>query len=254
MQEISVLFADDLSVVSKRFCEYLNLGFKIKTCAKNGEAVLDELRRNNYDVIVMDVFLQTIDALGVLLRLKDMNPKRKPAIIIESSMNNPSIENEFIRNGANAYLIKPVSPNVLISKIKAIAENRYKNALMFTNTKPDNEVMVTDILNNMAVSIKMKGYRYLRYAIVSAIENPELLNGITTELYPYVANRYAASATCVERDIRTAINSAWKNGDIIAFSRYFGYNRTTRNKAPTNAEFIARIVDEILLKYKIQYA
>ncbi len=253
MSRLSVLFADDFEDVSKRFCEFCDLGFDYRTCEKDGSIVLEELVKNPVDVLVIDIFMNGLDAFGVLERLKKLNPLITPAVIVLSSVDNPTIKNEFIKNGASFYLKRPVKTELLISKIKEIQKNREINGLPSNATiyRDFCDTIITDYIQEFCIPAHIKGYKYLRYGIKMSVENPQLLGGMTTRLYPLIAEKYDVSSASVERTIRSAIETAWERGSMEAFSKYFGYNSQIRRKHPTNAEFIARFTDEIRIKYNI---
>jgi DNA-binding response OmpR family regulator len=148
MGRLTVLFADDFDEVSKRFCEYKNLGFDYRTCEKDGSIVLDELRKNPVDVVVMDFVMKGIDALGVLERMRTINPLYAPAVIILSSVDSIALRNEFYSKGAEVYLRKPVKTEVLISKINEIKRNRDMNNLKSNSDRyrEESEVIITKII------------------------------------------------------------------------------------------------------------
>lgn len=253
MSRLSVLFADDFEEVSKRFCEFRDVGFNYRTCAKDGSVVLEELVRNPVDVVVMDFFMKSIDALGVLERFKNLNPLISPAVIVVSSVENATIKNEFLKKGADYYLHKSVKTEVLIAKIKEVKHNKEINkissdAIAYFN---DSSAIITDIIQEICVPAHVKGYNYLRDGIKLSVETPQYLNAVTTRLYPAIAMKYDVSSESVERSIRNAIKIAWDRGSQDAFSKYFGYNSKIRKKQPTNAEFIAKIADELRIKYNV---
>jgi two-component system response regulator (stage 0 sporulation protein A) len=253
MSELSVLFADDFENVEKNFSGFSKLGFTYRTCGKDGNVVLDELMKNPVDVIVIDFFMKSLDALGVLERFSNLNPLITPAVIVISGIDNPTIKNEVIKKGASVYLNKPVKPSVIISKIMEIKKNREMNQLPSSALSYylDSEAIVTKAIQELCIPAHLKGYKYLRIAIKYSIEDAKLVNTMTTILYPKVAENYDVSSESVERSIRTAIQLAWDRGNPEAFSKYFGYNSQVRKKRPTNAEFIARIADEIRIKYNV---
>ena len=253
MSGLSVLFADDNESVAKNFSGFSKLGFTYRTCEKDGNVVLDELIKNPVDVIVIDFFMKSIDALGVLERLGNLNPLITPAVIVVSGIDNHTIKNEVLKKGASFYLNKPIKPSHIISKIMEIKKNREVNHLPSNALAYhiDSEAIVTDVIQELCIPAHIKGYKYLRVAIKYCIEDAKLVNTMTTILYPMVAKTYSVSSESVERSIRTAIQLAWDRGNPEAFSKYFGYNSQVRKKKPTNAEFIARIADEIRIKYNV---
>ena len=253
MGRLTVLVADDFEEVSKRFSGYKNLGFDYRTCGKDGSIVLEELYKNPVDVVVMDFVMKGIDALGVLERMRTMNPLYTPAVIILSSIDSIALKNEFYRKGAEFYLSKPVKTEELISKINEVKRNREMNNLKSNSARyhEESDVIITGIIQQLCVPAHLKGYNYLRRAIKLCVETPALANTITKELYPDIATNYSVTSESVERNIRTAIELAWQRGNDDVFSKYFGYNKQMRKSRPTNAEFIARISDEIRLVYDV---
>lgn len=253
MGRLTVLFADDFEEVSKRFSGYKNIGFDYKTCEKDGSRVLEELYKNPVDVVVMDFVMKSIDALGVLERMRTMNPLYTPAVIVLSSVDSIALKNEFYSKGADFYLRKPVKTEELISKINEVKRNRETNNLNSNSDRyrEESEVIITKIIQQLCVPAHLKGYNYLRYAIKLCVETPQLANTVTKELYPGVAINYAVTSESVERNIRTAIELAWQRGNDDGFSKYFGYNKQMGKNRPTNAEFIARISDEIRIIYDV---
>ncbi len=253
MSELSVLFADTPENVERDFSGFSNLGFTYRTCEKDGNVVLDELTKNPVDVIVTDFFMKNLDVLGVLERFKRLNPLITPAVIVLSGIENSTIKNEVIKKGASYYLNKPVKPSVILSKIMEIKKNREVNHLPSNALAyyVNDEAIITKIIQELCIPAHLKGYKYLRLAIKYGVEDARLVNSITTVLYPMVAKEYNVSSESVERSIRTAIQLAWDRGNPEAFFKYFSYNSQVRKKRPTNAEFIARIADEIRIKYNV---
>lgn len=253
MSELSVLFADDFEEISNKFSGYKNLGFSFRTCEKDGGVVLEELFKNPVDVVVLDFFMKSIDALGVLERIRIMNPLYTPAVIVLSSVDSLSIKNEFYKKGAYFYLKKPVNTDLLISKLIEIKNVRKSNNLKSNAQKyfEESEAIITQVIQQICIPAHVKGYNYIRYAIKLCVESPSYVNAVTKQLYPAIARTYSVSSNSVERDIRTAIDLAWTRGNMDGFSKYFGYNYLLRKKRPTNAEFIARISDEIRITYNV---
>lgn len=253
MSGLSVLFADDSYDVTNRFAGFSNLGFTFRTCEKDGNIVLEELIKNPVDVIVIDFFMKGLDALGVLERFKNLNPLITPAVIVLSNIDNPTIKNEVIKKGAHFYLVNPVKTETLISRIleikRTIDSNDYRSDSLAYYI--DSDSIITKVIQEIRIPAHLKGYKYIRVAIKYSVEDAHLENSMTTKLYPMVAESYKVTSESVERSIRTAIQFAWDRGNQDAFSKYFGYNHLVRKKRPTNAEFIARIADEIRIKYNV---
>jgi two-component system response regulator (stage 0 sporulation protein A) len=169
---------------------------------------------------------------------------KMPAFIITSSYDNEFIERQVMESGAFYYLLKPYDAEDLCSVIKnAMAEK-------ISNLSDDMEIVVTDIIHQLGVPAHIKGYHYLRTAILYSIEDKNLLDSVTKLLYPTVAGIYETTSSRVERAIRHAIEIAWDRGNIDTLNSFFGYTVDTSKGKPTNSEFIALITDKLRLQYK----
>ena len=181
-----------------------------------------------------------------------------PTFIVVSSFGRPSLEREVMSAGASYFMIKPVSYSDIIEKILQI---NYKSQL--SNGKEQNpkgiidykdnssmEVKITEILHQIGVPAHIKGYHYLRNSIMMSIENPEIINSVTKQLYPSVAHNFETTSSRVERAIRHAIEVAWDRGDIDILNSYFGYTIHNSRGKPTNSEFIAMISDRLRLSLR----
>lgn len=230
-------------------------GFQVTVLEKNGQIVLDYLRGNKTDVILMDAFMQNIDALGVLKQMKNIPFEKKPAVILMSAVDNSKFEQELINEGADYCLLKPFDIELMTQRVRQLA-NWYKDdkdKLIIDYSKPngDVEIIISDIMHQIGIPAHIKGYQYLRSSILMAIENPEFIHAITKELYPTIAKMYKTTSSRVERAIRHAIEVAWDRGNVDVLSAYFGYTIQSARGKPTNSEFIAMISDKLRLKMKI---
>lgn len=229
-------------------------GFEVFMIAKDGLAVIEQIKEDKPDVLVMDGFMAHVDGLGVLSKIKEMNPEKKPVILFTSSVDNPEFEKEVMAAGADYYFIKPFDADMLVQRIKQVTA--WKNRKMKAETaetgyEDDLEVTVSEIMHQIGVPAHIKGYQYLRTAIMLSINDVMMLESVTKVLYPTVAKIYKTTPSRVERAIRHAIEVAWDRGDVDVLSSYFGYTiQNTRGK-PTNSEFIAMISDKLRLKLKI---
>lgn len=119
------------------------------------------------------------------------------------------------------------------------------------NREVDLEVMVTEIIHQIGVPAHIKGYHYLRDAIIMCVQTPEIINSVTKQLYPNVAKLHDTTSSRVERAIRHAIEVAWDRGDVDTLNSYFGYTIHNQRGKPTNSEFIAMIADKLRLRLKV---
>ena len=147
--------------------------------------------------------------------------------------------------GAAMYISKPYNESALIDNLTQLAEKRSSQL-----HAPGLEELVTSIIHEVGVPAHIKGYQYVREAIMITVEDMEVINSVTKVLYPEVAKRYHTTPSRVERAIRHAIEVAWDRGDLETLQRFFGYTVSNAKGKPTNSEFIAMISDRIRLKIK----
>ncbi len=223
-------------------------GYNTVLVEKDGAQVLTRLRFEKPDIIVMDAFMLHIDALGVMKQIKEMSDIKRPMIVILSSVDNPHFENEIMSAGADYYFLKPVDVEILAQRLSQLTG--WKSHGYSKNNVTDIEVIVSDIMHQIGVPAHIKGYMYLREAIILSINNTEMMGSVTKLLYPTVAKTYKTTSSRVERAIRHAIEVAWDRGDVDVLSSYFGYTIQSSRGKPTNSEFIAMIADKLRLQLK----
>lgn len=241
----------DITRVSKSVLA--SKGFEVETCQKDGKAVLQAIKMYLPDVAVIEMYMANLDAAAVLKALSNEKLSKKPAVIVTANFNNGLMEREVLEAGASYFLLKPFDYDMLTERINSLTNGGL--SLVRRNQRTpleeiDLEVMVTEILHQIGVPAHIKGYHYLRSSIMLAIEDKEMINHITKELYPTVAKLYKTTATRVERAIRHAIEVAWDRGDVDVLNNYFGYTIHNQKGKPTNSEFVAMIADKICLKIK----
>ncbi|WP_419066797.1 sporulation transcription factor Spo0A, partial [Hominenteromicrobium sp.] len=217
----------------------------VVTVNRNGTALLTKIRDEKPDVVVMDLFMAGVDALGVMHAVK-AEGLPKPVFIITAAYSSNALERQIMEAGADYYAIQPFSKTEIIDRIFTLAgaAQHPSNG----TSRSDLRIQVTEILHQIGVPAHIKGYHYLRDSIIMAIEDPEIINAVTKQLYPSVAKQYETTSSRVERAIRHAIEVAWDRGDVDVLNSYFGYTiHNTRGK-PTNSEFIAMISDKLCLQ------
>ncbi len=226
-------------------------GFLNIDVAQNGEHALEKLRTSPYDVTIVDLWISGVDGIGIIRNAHSICEKL-PAFILMSPINKQSLLIEASDAGADVCLLKPFDNTSLISHINALININSK-----ANTSPalagnaaDMEAQVTKIIHQIGVPAHIKGYQYLRTAILMTIEDNDIINSVTKILYPTVAKKYQTTTSRVERAIRHAIEVAWDRGDVDTLNSYFGYTIQNNRGKPTNSEFIAMIADNLRLKYK----
>lgn len=235
--------------------------------ASDGWECLEQIAKYSPDIIVLDMVMPRLDGLGVLEQLK--NKENSPKVIILSAFSNDSMIHRAITKGASDYLLKPYDLEGLYTRIMDVLADYpdvnhteglvlghhsavVKDELQKNGKRPGKgnpEVDVTTLLHDMGIPAHVKGYQYLRDAILMALEDTQLLSAITKVLYPTIAEKYETTASRVERAIRHAIELGWQHGNVDLMTDYFGYSiRQTKGK-PTNSEFIAMVSDRMRLNY-----
>lgn len=228
-------------------------GHEVMLVPKDGVEVISKVQSNTPDVLLMDAFMPRVDALGVMKALQNLKLSKKPLIMIMSSVDNSRFEQEILSSGADYYFIKPFDVNVLAERISQLTGwNRTgQENILKPDDNADLQMIVSEIMHQIGVPAHIKGYQYLREAIILSINDNEMMNSVTKLLYPSVAKTFSTTSSRVERAIRHAIEVAWDRGDVDVLSSYFGYTIQNQRGKPTNSEFIAMISDRLKLRMKI---
>ena len=252
-----ILIADENAGERQILREALSrAGWRLVDEASNGEEALKKLRENHYDAALVDMMLTRLDGIGVLrgykatLKAGDV----PPVLLVISPIANQTMIAEAVAAGADLCLMKPYDKESLCEHLRRLLAGRgntgstpKKNA----DAIPDIETQVTKIIHQIGVPAHIKGYQYLRTAILLTIQDSDIINSVTKVLYPSVAKKYQTTTSRVERAIRHAIEVAWDRGDVDTLNSYFGYTIQNNRGKPTNSEFIAMIADNLRLRYKL---
>ena len=252
-KKIKVLIAEEASEFMTESSElFEEKGFDAQFCEKNGHRLLENMDAFCPDVVLMDMFMSGLDGVGVMRTVKESNRTGKPIFVIVSSFDSAMLEKEALRAGAAYYVIKPYRTADLLDRISELVtcyrEEQPLPTCQVYSIDHDLELTITGILHQIGVPAHIKGYHYLRSSIMMSVKQPEIINAITKELYPSVANKYNTTSSRVERAIRHAIEVAWDRGDVDVLNSYFGYTIHNSRGKPTNSEFIAMISDRLRLK------
>lgn len=199
-------------------------GMYVMTRPKDGTALLETIKSDAPDVVVMDAILPHMDAIELMKKVQASGGKR-PQFIVTSAYDNPFIEKQVMQGGAAYFMLKPFEISALGERITSLTQGGMtgRNAPGTENM----EIVVTDVIHQLGVPAHIKGYHYLREAILSSIEDPELLESVTKLLYPTVAKRFDTTSSRVERAIRHAIEIAWDRGNLDTLNAFFGYTVNT---------------------------
>ena len=207
-------------------------------CSKDGEELLNRIKAEQPDVVLMDSFMTRLDAIGVMRSVR-RDKLKAPLFIVFSSFHNAILEQQVMNSG--------LCQNI-VNMTKRSKESFIGNPVTFDAFGI--ELKVTEILHEIGVPAHIKGYHYLRDSIIMSVEHPEIINAVTKQLYPSVAKKYETTSSRVERAIRHAIEVAWDRGDVDVLNSYFGYTIHNDRGKPTNSEFIAMISDKLRLQIK----
>ena len=266
-EKITVLIADDNPEFSKTLATYLENeeDMEIVGIARDGVEALDEVKEKLPDVAILDVIMPHLDGLGVLERINNSNIVKKPICIMLSAVGQDKITQKAIALGAEYYVVKPFDIELLIRRIREIKNFRpmpnnnfisreiTQRAYIEIDNKKGNEnleALVTNMIHEVGVPAHIKGYQYLREAIMMVVNDIDVINQITKSLYPQIAQKFNTTPSRVERAIRHAIEVAWGRGEPTVMENIFGYKISAAKGKPTNSEFIAMSSDKLRLELK----
>ena len=248
MDKIRFLMSDTGADITPRCREALEQqGVEVTVVEKDGSKVLQKMLAVRPNVVLLDAFMPGLDALTIKQRYNAAG-EWHTSFFVTGAFQSEEMVQELLDEGFSYYFVKPFDESVLVNRVLKAA-SKPEQHLTFTTADSD-EVTVTEILHQIGVPAHIKGYQYLREAILMAVEDPEIINAVTKQLYPSVAKRYNTTSSRVERAIRHAIEVAWDRGDVDTLNRYFGYTIHNMRGKPTNSEFIAMIADKIRLDKK----
>ena len=279
--KITILISDDNPDFANTLTGYIEEDeeFEIIAIARDGKEAVEMILNTEPDVVLLDVIMPHLDGIGVLEKINAAQMKKHPLCIMLSAVGQDKITQRALELGAEYYAIKPFDIKVLLNRIKEI--RLYKQQPQFKNSNINNyninnnmnnytsreikapyieispekkknqenlEALVTNVIHEVGVPAHIKGYQYLREAIMMVVNNIDIINQITKQLYPDIANKYHTTPSRVERAIRHAIEVAWGRGQAEVVENIFGYIISAAKGKPTNSEFIAMISDKLRLK------
>ena len=225
--------------------------------AKNGEEMCQIIKDKQPDVVLLDLIMPKMDGLTVMDRINhDKTVSKHPYFIVITAVGQEKITEDAFNKGANYYMMKPFQNEMLLERIRSAGRMPHGMETRNSEAASENrgeslETRVTNMLHEIGIPAHIKGYHYLRDAIMMAVDDMDVLNAITKILYPTVAKKYQTTSSRVERAIRHAIEVAWGRGKIEVIEDMFGYTVSAGKGKPTNSEFIALIADKLRIEYKM---
>lgn len=225
--------------------------FEVCAASSNGNTAIEMIKRGNPAVAVVDLVLTGLDGFGVLDYIRENNPDCLTIAI--GGFRDDKIVDQAIEHGAVYYLIKPVSSQTVLDRIKDLSDSPAVNYKVTTDMRDKRKAgsldeKISNIFTTIGIPPHIKGFSYLREGIKFAVEDPSIINRVTKELYPKIAERFFTTPSKVERAIRHAIEVAWNRGRSDAISSIFGARVYIGNERPTNSEFIALVADKLILE------
>ena len=260
MEHLRVAVADDNQKILDVLDEIISTDKELDLVgkAKNGEEMCQIIKDRKPDVVLLDLIMPKMDGLTVMEKVgQDKTVGKRPYFIVITAVGQEKITEDAFNKGANYYVMKPFNNSMLLERIKSVRnvprtpERKNDESTAENSMKTENlENRVTNMLHEIGIPAHIKGYHYLRDAIIMAVNDMDVLNAITKILYPTVAKKYQTTSSRVERAIRHAIEVAWSRGKLDTLDELFGYTVSTGKGKPTNSEFIALIADTIQLEYR----
>lgn len=266
MSKINVAIVDDnermLNLLENILAEDSDI--EVVGRADNGIDAVEMIKEKKPDIVLLDLIMPKLDGLGVMEKIRKETESKKqiPAFIVVTAIGQEAITENAFNLGASYYIMKPFDNNIILTRIKQIKGELHTKLIetpkMSTVENKSNymernlESDVTNIIHEIGVPAHIKGYQYLRDAIMMSVNDAEMLHSITKLLYPSIAKRHKTTPSRVERAIRHAIEVAWSRGKMDTIDELFGYTVNNGKGKPTNSEFVALIADKIRLEYKLR--
>ena len=246
MDKVRFLMSDTGAEITAACREALEQkGVEVTVVEKDGSKVLQKMLTVRPQVVLLDAFMPGLDALAIKQKYDAAAGGLHTSFFVTGAFQSEEMIQELLNEGFAYYFVKPFDENVLASRVIKAAHGQQKRVV---NTCVDSdELKVTEILHQIGVPAHIKGYQFLRDAILLTMDDPEYINAVTKRLYPEIAKRNNTTASRVERAIRHAIEVAWDRGDVDTLNSYFGYTIHNLRGKPTNSEFIAMIADKMRL-------
>ena len=251
MDSIRVMLADDNLNILRLLGDYLarKPDIEVVAAVSEGVEIPDAVRRHAPDILVMDIIMPRRDGFMTLEALNAMEAPPRPRVIVLTGLARDDFIMRAIQLGASYYMVKPFDMDLLYERIVEIARNDVPAVASAPAGQEETlDEQITNLFLTLGIPAHIKGYQYLREAVRMVMENHDVINRITKELYPGIARRFDTSASKVERAMRHAIEVAWTRGRLEAVNQMYGYRVFAREDKPTNGEFIAMVSDKLSVK------
>ncbi|MEG0826106.1 MAG: sporulation transcription factor Spo0A [Bacilli bacterium] len=251
MEKIKLLVVDDNKNLVTMIEEYFRTSDSVSIVAKayDGAEGLEIIknRQSDYDLIILDLIMPNKDGMYVLEEMKKLGINKK--VIVSTSYNSPDVIRKISEMGVNYYLLKPYDMSELNKRALELLNKNELNMKNIDLYYSNLQMAITKILHELGIPSHIKGYEYIRNAVGIIYQRPEMIGGITKELYPELAHKYDTTVSRVERAIRHAIEVSWNRGNWDLMEDIFGHSVDIDKAKPTNSEFVVTIADKLRLEY-----
>lgn len=249
-KKVKIIISDEDNEFCHSCSSALGANFLPEYVERDGNALMNAILQSRPDIVICDAFMPNTDMLCVIKQSREALGENAPLFIGVIPTDNSMVERELLSGGAAYCFIKPVNYIALAERIKSFCITSLSNTYHGAQNSTNIEIVITDIIHQIGVPAHIKGYHYLREAIIMAVDDIDIMNSVTKCLYPSVAKKHGTTSSRVERAIRHAIEVAWDRGDVDVLNSYFGYTIHSGKGKPTNSEFIALIADKLRVNMK----
>ncbi len=263
VNKIKIIVADDNRNLCQMLQNYLQdqEDLMLVGLAYNGLEAWELIQTQEPDLIILDLVMPNLDGLGVLERINARTTMTRPKIIMLTAFGQESLTHQAMMLGVDYFILKPFDLDILSKRIRSLMLDTSSDSSQFSSSASPNVttvgstvnlcVEVTAMMHQIGIPAHVKGYQYIRDAILMVVEDVSLLGAVTKELYPDIAKKYDTAPSRVERGIRHAIELAWERGHTDTLKRIFGYSMNIERQKPTNSEFIALLADKLRVMSKV---
>jgi len=264
-KKVKIIIADD----NRNFCQVLQNhlqnqeDLRVVGVANNGLEAWELIQTQEPDLIILDLVMPNLDGLGVLERINSRTRIARPKIIMQTAFGQESLTHQAMMLGVDYFILKPFDLDILSKRIRALTQDMPSAPPQFSSPSSAFPIVttagsehnlvfeVTTMMHQIGIPAHVKGYQYIREAILMVVEEVSLLGAVTKELYPGIAKKYDTASSRVERGIRHAIELAWERGQTDTIKQIFGYSMNIERQKPTNSEFIALLADKFIVMSKV---
>jgi len=263
--KIKIIIADDNRNLCQMLQNYLQGQdeLSIVGVAYNGSDACELIQTQQPDLIILDLVMPNLDGLGVLERINARTTITRPKVIMLTAFGQESLTHQAMMLGVDYFILKPFDLDILNKRIRSLTQDMPSSTSSHQFTSLASPIVttvgselnlvaeVTSIMHQIGIPAHVKGYQYIRDAILMVIEDVSLLGAVTKELYPSIAKKHDTAPSRVERGIRHAIELAWERGHTETMKKIFGYSMNIERQKPTNSEFIALLADKFIVMSKV---